>query len=117
MKPWLTDARLDTTGGLASLEEVTAGAECFRVLDADGAPVLHYALAENPHARGSEVVIVAAAGSMTGVDLVRTVLPYIERQASGAAAVCVHTRRRGLVAKMAAQGYQIDGFILRKKLV
>lgn len=109
--------RHDTNGGLRALAEVLAGADLFEVVDESGAVVLRYALRVDKHAEGAEGVIVAAVGKLPGADLCELFVPVIERQLSGAAAVKVTTRRMGLVEKLRAKGYQLEGFILRKPLV
>jgi hypothetical protein len=81
----------------------------------NGKPVLAYLLRvdETPH--GSEGVIVAAAGSMPGVDLTGRVLPYIESQLD-----CdwlrIHTARAGLGRKLQQQEYAYRETVWAKKL-
>lgn len=115
MAPKLATAKTDTMGGLVDLADLIQGAECFEVVQ-DGQPVMHYALKSKTHRYGSEVAVVAAVGDLHGVDLVGSIMPYICRQSAAADAVVLHTKRRGLVKKLAAQGFQIDGFILRKRI-
>ena len=43
-------------------------------------------------------------------------LPVIERQAAGCESVGFQTSRRGLVRSAEKQGYEVTGWILRKKL-
>lgn len=109
--------RCDTTGGLGSLDAALAGASLFDVVVA-GVTVARYALKPMQRANGTEIFVVAAAGGMPGADLVASVLPYVERQCSesGAARATVNTKRRGLVKKLIAQGWHIDGYVLRKKI-
>lgn len=109
------DARTDTTGGLGSLEAALDGADLFEVVVA-GATVARYALKALQRANGREVFVVAAAGGVPGVDLVASVLPYIEHQCADADRITVNTRRRGLVKKLAREGWTIDSYVLRKKL-
>lgn len=109
--------KCDTTGGLGSLDAALAGASLFDVV-AGGAVVARYALKLMQRANGIEMFVVAAVGAMPGADLVASIGPHIELQgaASGAACVTVNTRRRGLVKKLAAQGWRIDSYVLRKKI-
>lgn len=65
--------------------------------------------------QGQELWIQAGAGR-GAVDLTELGLASIEMQAVGFKSVGFQTRRRGLVKKAIALGYQIDGYILRKKL-
>ncbi len=106
--------RFDTSGGLASLDGLLAGAELFDVLDGDRL-VLRYALRVVEFSHGSQGEIVAAVGRCPGLRLVDAFLPVIERQLAGVDAVKVTTKRKGLAAKLMQHGYQLDGFILRKK--
>lgn len=108
--------KTDTCGGLSTALEQLQESDCFVVCNSSGEKAAYYALQAIDRPGGREVVIVAAAGTIPGADLVRSVIPYIEQQVSGAKALTVHTRRRGLVAKLAAQGFRVDGFILRKAL-
>lgn len=50
------------------------------------------------------------------LDLTRTVLPVIEQQVAGLDSLAFQTARPGLVRKAQAQGYEVAGWILRKKL-
>lgn len=81
----------------------------------DGVPVLAYLLRvdETPH--GAEGVIVAAAGSLPGVDLTGRVLPFIESRLD-----CdwlrIHTARAGLGRKLQKQGYAVREAVYAKKI-
>ena len=46
----------------------------------------------------------------------RVLLPVIERQAQGCTAVAFQTARRGLVRQALAQGYEVTGWIMKKKI-
>jgi len=50
------------------------------------------------------------------VDWSLTLLPVIEAQAKGCAAVGFQTKRRGLVKQAKKQGYTVAGYIMRKSL-
>lgn len=103
--------KTDTTGGTLSAGALLSCCVFF-VVKVDGLPSGYYALQQV----GAELVVVAASGGAEGVDLVASVMPAVIRQAEGLHAVTVHTKRRGLIAKLAAQGFKIEGFILRKAL-
>lgn len=109
------DVRRDTTGGLGGMESALQGAELFEVVLA-GQVVARYALKTMHRARGSEVFIVAAAGGLPGVDLVDGMVPYIAQQCQGADRLTINTKRRGLVKKLARQGWTLDSYVMRKKL-
>lgn len=115
MAPVLERKRADTDGVSASLAERLAGAHCFAV-HADGELLGHYALGVRDYEGGPEVIVIAAAGRMRGADLIASLLPTIEQQSQGAQCLTVHTKRRGMVAKLAAYGFRLDGFILHKRL-
>lgn len=109
---------LDTSGGLVSGRELLDSAQCFEVIDETGRRVAGYALQLVEHDLGREAVVVAAVGGAPGVCLVSSVMPGIEIQArnAGCRQVSMVTRRRGLVAKLKAQGFEFGGFVMRKKL-
>lgn len=104
----------DTTGGLQSVDDLVRGALLFDLTRA-GEPIGHYALAVHDWTYGREGVIVAAAGQGGEAFSLRA-LPALESQFLDARAIKVHTRRLGLVQRLARQGYQVDGFILRKRI-
>ena len=59
--------------------------------------------------------IIAAKGDGTA-PWRKLLLPMIEAQAAGCEAVGFQTARKGLVKAAQAQGYEITGWILRKRL-
>ena len=106
-------ARWATTG--ESLEHLAKAGHCF-VLEQGGAPVFAWSV----QAHGDELYILAAAGR-AGFDLTETGLAIIEQQAAGFASVAFQTRRRGLLRKAGALGYQParrleNGVVMRKVL-
>lgn len=66
--------------------------------------------------QGRELVILASAGRLSGVDLVRLVLPVLEQLAAeeGCLSVAFYTSRTGLIKKTAGLGYRIHQTIMRK---
>ena len=108
-------ASRDTSGGLGSMDAGLSGASLFDVVLA-GEIVCRYALSIEQHENGAELVIVAAAGGVRGVDLVASVLPHIETQGPGAKRVTLTTRRRGLVRKLLKQGWVLDAYSMGKNL-
>lgn len=109
------DTRRDTTGGLGSLESALGDAELFDVV-ASGRTVARYALKVCERAKGTEVFVVAAAGSFPGADLIESLYPAVAMQCEGVDRLTINTRRRGLVKKLLGQGWTLDSFVLRKKL-
>ncbi len=83
-----------------------------------GVVVGRYALRTVDHANGREMIIVAAAGGLPGVDLVASVLPNIEQQgvSVGADRLTMRTRRPGLVRKLKKQGWVLDAYCMGKKI-
>lgn len=110
--------RGDTTAGAASLEELCAGGQVFTVRDGAGRQVLAYVLAMRDHAAARVCWVQAAGGGLPGVDLTGQAMPAIEHQArgQGAGQVAITTRRRGLIKKLRAHGYEVAGVTLRKKI-
>jgi hypothetical protein len=107
--------KTDTSGGLNTIEAVLDGALLFDV-KSGGVTVARYALRTAKRPAGVEVYVVAAVGSMAGVDLIQTLEPFIVQQCSGAAALTINTRRRGLMRKLQRQGWTVDSVVMRKKI-
>ncbi|WP_228892543.1 hypothetical protein [Pseudoduganella aquatica] len=97
--------------GKYTLDGLAAQGQCFKVLAADGSIVGAYILA----AEGSEVFVTAAAGR-AAFDLSVVLNGLIDSQARQFDTVAFQTQRKGLVKKAIAQGYEIAGYIMRKKL-
>ncbi|WP_042301735.1 hypothetical protein [Paraburkholderia kururiensis] len=112
----LMRVKTDTSGGMVDAADCLAGANLFRVF-ADGEPVAFYVLRLRVRGERREAEIVLAHGR-AGFDLVRDVLPLIERQCACAACdrVRIETRRAGLVKKLENAGYTQASVILRKEL-
>lgn len=106
-----------TGGGLGSMDAAMRGAQLFEVVCC-GAVVARYALRTVDHANGCEIVVVAAAGGLPGVDLVASVAPNIEQQGAiaGADRLTMRTRRPGLVRKLKKQGWVLDAYCMGKNL-
>jgi hypothetical protein len=109
------DARRDTTGGLGDMVACLTRSQLFDVKLGDQV-VARYALQQVDRAKGVEVFITAAAGSLPGVDLVDAVTPYIASQCATADRLTINTRRKGLVKKLLGQGWTLDSYVMRKKL-
>lgn len=108
--PLLAQAAGDDVQGLG-LAEIVNGCRFFAI-EQGGAVLLGYALRE----AGRELWIQAAGGVPGPLDMSLVGLAAIEQQAAGFESVGFQTRRRGLVRKAIKAGYEIDGFILRKKI-
>lgn len=106
--------RGDHTGGALSIEEACAGSITWAVENQAGQVVMAYATRPD---RGV-CWITAAGGDAPGVDLVRSVLPVMERQARAmdCSQIAVTTRRPGLVRKLKKNGFEQSAVTLRKAL-
>lgn len=62
------------------------------------------------------VAWVSACKGFGPVDWANTLLPIIEAQAKGCAAVAFQTKRRGLVRQAKKQGYEVAGYIMKKAI-
>ncbi|ELW9447688.1 hypothetical protein QZM43_09755 [Burkholderia orbicola] len=105
----------DTTGGVDSVESMTAAGRCF-VITQDGRDVAAYVLQR----QGSECFVLAAAGTVD-FDLTAFGLALIEAHACGLDSVAFQTRRPGLIRKASRLGYRIagrvtNGVVMRKEL-
>lgn len=109
------DARRDTTGGMGDMEACLRRSQLFDVKVA-GQVVARYALEQVRADKGVEVWVTALAGNLPGVDLVRGLSPYIERQCAAADCLTMQTRRPGLVKKLEREGWELSAYIMRKKL-
>lgn len=109
--------RFDTTGGTATLADLCHNAQGFEISQ-DGRRVGAYSIRVQTHEQTRVAWVMAAAANAPGVDLTALVVPCIEYQAMEleCSHVAVTTIRRGLVRKLQAQGYEITGITLRKKI-
>lgn len=113
----VTASKADTTLGMQSVSDVCAGAQCMAV-SLDGVDVGAYAVRPVQHEGGIALWVMAVAGALEGVSLVKTIGPAIEAQAVriGAKQICFTTKRAGLVKLLKLQGYQVTGITMRKAL-
>lgn len=109
--------KADTALGIMTLPEKLQGCTVFGV-SIDGREVGAAALRITEHSGGDVLWIMGGAGGVPGADMVRDVLPEMERTAAhnGCAQVAITTRRKGLVKKMEQAGYEITGYTLRKRI-
>lgn len=119
--PWCAEAEemlagALTWGGIAPVaQQVQSGVATLFQVRALAGTLAYYVLRVDQVAGGDEGVLVVAAGR-AGFDLTATLLPAIERQFIGCKAIRVHTSRRGVAKKLAAQGYADGEIVLRKAL-
>lgn len=109
--------KYDTSGGLATVQDVCKAAQIFKV-EQGGHLVGAYALETLEFDRGVCVWVSAGAGMLEGVDLASTMAGVVETQARaiGAQQVGMITKRRGLIKKLAAQGWTVAGVKMVKKI-
>ena len=68
-----------------------------------------------PQATGTEGVVVAVGGRLSGVSLTRQVFPAIEKLFVGCSAIRFNTHRRGLVRELQKQGYVLSEVVMTKR--
>lgn len=104
-------AHLDPSGLAteADTPAMTAAGQCFAATSDKGQAV--YVLKVK-----NGVAWVSACKGNGPVKWREVLLPVIELQAKGCAAVGFQTTRRGLVKSAQKQGYEVTGWILKKKL-
>lgn len=103
--------RLDPSGTTApnDLHHLTASGQCFAAT-ADTGQAVYVVKVSNG------VAWISAAKGAGPVKWQDVLLPVIERQAKGCDAVAFQTKRRGLVKAAQRQGYEITGWIMKKKI-
>lgn len=114
----VTRPKADTSAGLATVQDICRNSQVFKVQDGQGHTVAAYAVEPYEHDRGTMLFVTAGAGAMPGIDLSVTMCHTLEAQARqvGAKAVGLMTKRRGLIEKLKAQGWQMAGVKMVKKL-
>lgn len=106
----------DCEGGIEDLRrQVETGAGLFEVTEGEGL-VGYYVLRVDTLAAGRELVVVAGAGRLTGVDLLAVMLTVIEAQAraTGCRWLRIHTNRKGMYKRLPALGYMPAEVVYRK---
>ena len=109
----LESDKTDTGAGKYSVESMIQRGQCF-VVGGDTGQVAAYVL----QAQGPELWVMAAAGGEQGTCVTTALTALIEAQARahGFASVGFQTKRRGLVRKAEKLGYEVAGYIMRKKI-
>lgn len=104
-------AQLDPCGMLAErdIAGMTASAQCYAATT-DAGQAVYLVRVKNG------VAWVDAVKGTGRVNWRHVLLPVIEMQAKGCAAVGFQTARPGVVREAQKQGYEITGWIMRKKL-
>lgn len=91
------------------------GAKLFYVKAAE-AIVGAFVLRVDHTPEGSEGVIVSAAATVPGVDMIGLCLPAIESLFRGVRAIRFHTARPSLARRMTQHGYQASEIVCRKEI-
>ncbi|MDP1978043.1 hypothetical protein [Undibacterium sp.] len=92
-----------------SIDKMMAAGQCWKIVD-DGRIVGAYVTRDD----NGELWVLAAAGR-ANTDL-SLLIDHHLKQATGYRSVGFQTARKGLVKKAKEQGYEIAGYILRRKL-
>lgn len=97
-----------------TVHELAAGHAVFELLD-DGRQVGALAVAVHDYSAG-RVIRCGAAGGEPGHDLAGAMAAFLASEARriGARQVTFETRRRGLVRRLAREGFRVAGFVLSK---
>ena len=113
----VTRPKADTCGGLATVQDICRNSQVFKAVS-DGQTVAAYAVEPYEFDRGVCLFVTAGAGALDGVDLSLTMCKVVEAQAQqvGAKQIGLMTRRPALIKKLKAQGWQVAGVKLVKKI-
>lgn len=109
----------DDPAGLADVEiQVQTGAASLFKVHSPNRLVGFYVVRIDHTANGDDLVIIAGAGRLPGVNLIAVMLPTFEAQAamSDCNAVRIHTNRRGMVKQIARRGYRFAEWVFRKEI-
>ena len=104
--------RLDPRG-LATppdIDRMTDAGQCFAATTDHKAQAVYVLTVKNG------VAWIDAAKGQGAADWTALLLPIVEAQAQGLASVAFQTARPGLVKKAQAQGYDITGWVMRKRI-
>jgi len=108
----LSASRYDTANSGRSAEDVIAECDAY-VVEQGGQHVAGLLLRR----RGNEIYVVAAAGGKKNLDMSLALHRLIfQKKADDIESVSFTTRRKGLVRKAEKLGYEIEGYILRKRI-
>ena len=113
----LTNPKTDTTGGLATVQDIFSHSQIFKVTHL-GNTVGAYAVNPMHYDRGLCLWVQGLVGEIDEIDLTRTMEKVVIAQAQqiGARQVATLTKRRGLIRKLVACGWTVAGVKLVKKI-
>lgn len=96
----------DPLAGVAQLRRLCESGEAMLyVIKHDSYMVAAFVLKVDQKAHGAEGVIVAAGGSLPGINLMRATLGSIEKLFKGCDSIRVHVTRKGLMRQFSRAGY------------
>lgn len=98
-----------------TVHELAAGQAVFELVQDDGRQVGALAVSVHDYSAG-RVIRCGAAGGEPGHDLAGTMSAFLAHEAKriGARSVTFETRRRGLVRRLAREGFRVSGFVLSR---
>lgn len=113
----LTRPKTDTSAGLCTVQDLCGSSQAFKLTD-HGHTVAAYTVDPQEFDRGVCLMVTSLAGHLDGVDLALTMDRIITAQAQqiGAKQIAMLTRRRGLIRKLAAQGWTVAAIKMVKKI-
>lgn len=113
----LTRPKTDTSAGLATVQDLCGKSQAFKVLS-DGKTIAAYTVEPLEFDRGVDLLITSLAGRLDHIDLTKTMDRVLTAQAQqiGARQLSMLTKRRGLIRKLAAQGWQVAAVKMVKKI-
>jgi hypothetical protein len=114
--PMLGEPKWDTSGGLYGVDDLIGGGVAYVAAD-DAGPLVLLVVQQVQRKNGRELIVRLARQIAGSGDLTERVLPEIERAfGAGCQAVTIHTKRRGLVRKLEAAGYEEAAVTMRKAI-
>lgn len=113
----LTRPKTDTSAGLATVQDLCGKSQAFKVTS-EGHTVAAYTVEPQQFDRGVSLLVTSLAGGLEGVNLALTMDRVLTAQAQqiGARQLSMITKRRGLIRKLSAQGWQVAGIKMVKKI-
>ena len=107
--------QVDPLAGVEQLRRLCQNGEAMLyVIKAESYMVAAFVLKVEQKPNGAEGVIVAAGGSMPGVNLMRATLGSIEKLFKGCDSIRVHVTRKGLMRQFARAGYAAREVVFTK---
>lgn len=107
--------KFDTVRGLDTIAAMRERAAPLFAVTLNGRPLMWYVLELNQHPHGTEAVIAAVAGRVSGIDLTTLLSSVVQVQVAGVADhIMFLTKRPALVKKATRLGWNPDAVMMRK---